>query len=62
MTKIKHSQQRTETPLEEKSEIKNNNHNTSLSSTTVRPLGLLQPSRYNISQEIKYLEEGKSLD
>ena len=38
----------TETGSEEESKMRDNNHNTSLSSTIVMTLGLLQPSRYNV--------------
>ena len=35
---------------------------TSLYSTIVMTLGLMQPSRHNVIRDIKYLEEGKILD
>ena len=51
-----------ETWSEEEQKIKDYNHNTSLSSIIVRTLELVQPSWYNVIQEIKYSEDGKRLD
>ena len=48
----------TETGSKEESEMRDNNHNTFLSSTILMTLGLLQPSRYNVIWEIKYSEDG----